>query len=70
MLKADVVVEQMFELNLRHGPYTFAFTHDGRHVLLAGRRGHLALLDRYDGVYCHMMGQFTELRVGVHQNSA
>lgn len=27
------------------GPYSLAFTRSGRHMLLAGRKGHLAMLD-------------------------
>lgn len=36
----------MFDLDLPElGPYNLAFTRSGRHMLLGGRRGHLALMD-------------------------
>ena len=35
-----------FDLQLEElGPYRVAFTRSGRHMLLAGRKGHLALMD-------------------------
>ncbi len=35
-----------FDLSLPQlGPYTLSFTRSGRHMLLAGRKGHLALMD-------------------------
>ena len=35
-----------FDLSLPQlGPYSLAFTRSGRHMLLAGRKGHLALMD-------------------------
>ena len=34
-----------FSLNLDVGPYVHNFSHNGRHLLLAGRRGHVAALD-------------------------
>lgn len=35
-----------FDLSLPQlGPYTLGFTRSGRHMLLAGRKGHLALMD-------------------------
>ena len=37
---------KVFDLDLPElGPYNLAFTRSGRHMLLGGRRGHLALLD-------------------------
>ena len=37
---------KVFDLQLdRLGPYSLAFTRSGRHMLLGGRKGHLALMD-------------------------
>lgn len=37
---------RVFDLQLDQlGPYSLAFTRNGRHMLLGGRKGHLALLD-------------------------
>ena len=45
--EADAGVSgRVFDLALPElGPYNLAFTRSGRHMLLGGRRGHLALLD-------------------------
>jgi U3 small nucleolar RNA-associated protein 7 len=38
--------QNIFDLTLdEYGPYTFDVTRNGRHVLMAGRKGHLSLLD-------------------------
>jgi hypothetical protein len=36
---------QIFDLNLDLGPYNCAYSRNGRHLLLGGRKGHLALMD-------------------------
>ncbi len=37
---------KVFDLRLEElGPYNLSFTRSGRHLLLGGRKGHLALLD-------------------------
>ena len=37
---------KVFDLDLPElGPYNLAFTRSGRHMLLGGRKGHLALMD-------------------------
>ena len=36
---------KLFDLALPLGPYTLDYTPNGRHVAIAGRRGHLALFD-------------------------
>lgn len=38
-------VTQIFDLNLDLGPYNFAYSRNGRHLMLGGRKGHLALMD-------------------------
>ncbi|PSC71469.1 WD40 repeat [Micractinium conductrix] len=51
--QADIVqavevgaARKAFDLSLPQlGPYSLAFTRSGRHMLLAGRKGHLALMD-------------------------
>ena len=36
----------MYDLNLPQlGPYNLSFTRNGRHVVLGGRLGHLAVMD-------------------------
>ena len=38
--------KKVFDLDLPElGPYNLAFTRSGRHMLLGGRKGHLALMD-------------------------
>ena len=38
--------KKVFDLDLPElGPYNLAFTRSGRHLLLGGRKGHLALMD-------------------------
>ncbi len=40
------VSRKAFDLKLDQlGPYNVAFTRSGRHMLLGGRKGHLALMD-------------------------
>ena len=40
------VARKVFDLKLPElGPYNVAFTRSGRHMLLGGRKGHLALMD-------------------------
>ena len=37
---------KVFDLKLSElGPYNLAFTRNGRHMLLGGRKGHLAVMD-------------------------
>lgn len=37
---------KVFDLKLTElGPYNLAFTRNGRHMLLGGRKGHLAVMD-------------------------
>ena len=39
-----------FELKLEElGPYTASYTRNGRHLLLAGKKGHIATMDWRDG---------------------
>lgn len=38
----------MFDLDLDSGPYSLSYTSNGRHLALAGRRGHIAILDWVD----------------------
>ena len=47
MQEADVgAARKVFDLDLPElGPYNLAFTRSGAHLLLGGRRGHLALMD-------------------------
>lgn len=53
LLQEDIVREvesgaaaKVFDLSLPQlGPYSMDFTRSGRHVALAGRKGHLAVLD-------------------------
>jgi U3 small nucleolar RNA-associated protein 7 len=41
------IADKSFALNLpTHGPYQLDLTRDGRHLALAGERGHIALFDR------------------------
>ena len=35
----------MFDLKLEHGPYRIAYSQNGQHLLLGGRKGHLAMLE-------------------------
>ena len=43
---ADVTAaRKAFDLSLALGPYSVDYTPNGRHLLLGGRRGHLALVD-------------------------
>ena len=38
--------KKVFDLDLPElGPYNLAFTRSGRHMLMGGRKGHLALMD-------------------------
>lgn len=38
--------QKVFDLDLPElGPYNLAFTRSGRHLLLGGRKGHLALME-------------------------
>ena len=40
------MARKVFDLKLSDlGPYNVAFTRSGRHMLLGGRKGHLALMD-------------------------
>ncbi|KAK8247510.1 WD40-repeat-containing domain protein [Phyllosticta capitalensis] len=52
-IKQDVAIETAkkgFELRLNDlGPYTFDYTRNGRDLLLAGRKGHIATMDWRDG---------------------
>lgn len=52
-IKDDVGIETAkkgFELKLEGmGPYTFDYTRNGRHLLLAGRKGHVATMDWRSG---------------------
>ena len=47
MQEAEVgAARRVFDLDLPElGPYNLAFTRSGAHLLLGGRRGHLALMD-------------------------
>merc|ERR1711892_9144 len=44
--QADVqTVQKKFELNLEMGPYKASYDRSGRHLLMAGHMGHVALMD-------------------------
>ena len=47
MQEADVgAAKKVFDLDLPElGPYNLTFTRSGRHMLLGGRKGHLALME-------------------------
>lgn len=47
MPEAEVgAAQKVFDLDLPElGPYNLAFTRSGRHLLLGGRKGHLALME-------------------------
>jgi len=47
-LKQELQVQSahnVFDLGLEHGPYKARFTRNGKFMLLAGRKGHLSLID-------------------------
>ena len=55
------VAKKVFDLKLPElGPYNVAFTRSGRHMLLGGRKGHLALMD------WQRMHSVCEVQVGDH----
>jgi U3 small nucleolar RNA-associated protein 7 len=45
--QADLLtISKIFRLNLpQYGPYTFAYSRNGRYLLLGGEKGHVALID-------------------------
>ena len=38
-------IDNVFDLNLQSGPYSVDYSRNGTHLLLAGEKGHIALMD-------------------------
>jgi len=38
-------VDNVFDLNLQSGPYSIDYSRNGTHLLLAGEKGHIAMMD-------------------------
>lgn len=38
-------VNNIFDLDLEHGPYTMDYNKNGKYLLLGGRKGHISMLD-------------------------
>jgi U3 small nucleolar RNA-associated protein 7 len=57
-LRKDVDVStahKMFSLDLKWGPYSIDYTRNGRHLLIGGRKGHVAAFDWMAGsLACEM----------------
>lgn len=59
---------KVFDLHLPHlGPYSLDFTRNGRHMLIAGRKGHLAIVDWQRA---HIITELQVRSQGLHGHSA